>query len=269
MTNDEPTPPMQSAANAADDASELRPNESTRSLTLVRRLGAKRPTQLAESREATHRQRSSSAAPVVEGEVIDLNTPVRPRRNIDAVRRLTSHLKRIAAGDPPFITERLLSPPSVVKRKGKLGKAEEAEVAPIARVAPDQSPHWPDGPIIGRQELRREEIERLVRTIVTDKEIMDHETMPGLTRRRLLEAGEKAGVQKRRMAMFVPHLLVWFAQAGVIAHESSKDEDTWDRPRIVTTDDIEEIRRKLRNQSLPTKSEVETEKAKGMNDGFI
>lgn len=269
MSNDEPTQSMQSDANAADGASELRPDEMAGRITLVRRLGATHPVRSTESSESKHRQRSSSAAPVVEGEVIDLDKPARPRRNIDAVRRLTGHLKRIASGDPPFTTERFLSPPSVVKRKGKSGKAEEAEVAQIARVAPEHSPHWPDGPVIGRQELRREEIERLVRTIVTDKEIMDHETMPGLTRRRLLEAGEKAGMQKRRMAMFVPHLLVWFAQAGVIMHESSKDEDTWDRPRIVTTDDIEEIRRKLRNQSLPTKSEVETEKAKGMNDGFI
>jgi hypothetical protein len=194
----------------------------------------------------------------------------RRRPNLAVVRTLNRHLSAIAQGEEPF--GKLQHAP-LAAQPGKRGSAKGAErrqeESGRNRTLPEDAALWPSGPLIGGDEITPLEVERLVRAMLTDREIAQHETMPGLSRKRLMRISEKAGVSGRRMGRFAGHILVWFANAGVTQPDSIKSADAWDQPRPLTTDDKEAIRRLLRQQHLPTKDEVELARAQGLNEGHV
>lgn len=207
-------------------------------------------------------------------ERLALREPAEPlgqrRPNLAVVRRLTSHLSAIVQGEEPF--GKLQRAPLAVqpgKRGSAKGVERRQEESGRSRTLPEDAALWPSGPLIGGDEITPLEVERLVRAMLTDREIAQHETMPGLSRKRLMRISEKAGVSGRRMGRFAGHILVWFANAGVTQPDSTKSADAWDQPRPLTTDDKEAIRRLLRQQHLPTKDEVDLARAQGLNEGHV
>jgi hypothetical protein len=260
---------------AALDAPAAQPTHRTDGGDQVAEPAAKDAVPAVEVREIHDAQRAP--APVVTGEVLPApgerageDDKDEDGADTEVYDALLANLDKIDSGNPPFGPLQL---PMLASRSSRKQTREEkagaAEDKPRPQSIAEDAATWPSGPLVGRDEITPLDVERLVRAILTDSEIMEHATMPGLTRKRMVEAGERAGITRRRMGFFVAHLMVWFDKAGVMKPESAKEPDAWDRPRPLTTDDKEAIRRLLKRQSLPTKDEVEAVKEQGLGNGYI
>ncbi|MBX0331077.1 hypothetical protein K2Z83_25835 [Oscillochloris sp. ZM17-4] len=161
-------------------------------------------------------------------------------------------LEAIRRGEEPLGPLQLFSPveaPITPSNKGK-GKKGAAASAPPALDAPpfDQATGgqaWPSGPLVGTDLFTSDEVRQLVEGILTDEEIMNHTSMPGLTRARLREVAKRLTFDANRFGRFSAALIIWFANAGVtvLADDTSRTE--WSRPRPLIGNNRVEIRRRL------------------------
>lgn len=132
------------------------------------------------------------------------------------------------------------------------------------RAAEDTSTEWPTGPLIGRDQIWPHELRRIIEEILMDTDIMDHPSYPGISFARLREVGTRAGIVADRMGRFVPALMVWFYATGLTKQASTK-QGVWEVPQPWQYDDKEEIRRILARSTLPTRDDVATARAAGLN----
>jgi hypothetical protein len=207
---------------------------------------------------------------VVDASVARMLPPVstRPASEISA---LTALLQAMVQGGEPLGP--LVMPtrdeeveeerPAKKKAKTKGGttsatSAGEANADPSAR-------KWPSGPLVGRELFAPDEVQRLIEAILMDEDIMDHATMPGLTRARLREVGRAAGFEPNRFGRFSAPLIVWFARAGVTVLEDDKARNPWARPRPIASRDRAEIRRMLRDTDPPDGDAVAIARAAGLD----
>lgn len=194
-----------------------------------------------------------------------------PIRHItpERLQLLEDALGSIAAGGQPFGPPVPSTPalPEAAAPARRKGLAEPPRPAPPA--PPEAERQWPSGPLVGRDLLRPDEVQRLVETILQDEEIMAHPTMPGLTRARLREAARAAGLEPSRFGKLSAAVVVWFARAGVTVLADDKAPSEWARPRPLVSGDRAEVRRLLRAVDPPDGDAVAIARAAGLDSSEL
>ncbi|MEI8165772.1 MAG: hypothetical protein WCG26_05315, partial [Chloroflexales bacterium] len=153
------------------------------------------------------------------------------------------------------------------KRTGRGSDALEAKGVPHPAVTPENladASRWPNGPIVGDDQILARELETLVEAVLKDGEIMRHPSQAGLSRTRLTVAGRSLGMESARLGRFVLPLLVWFAKADLIAPATGKG-GPWAGPRELCVTEKDAIRQRLLVTALPTAEEIAEARAAGVS----
>lgn len=183
-------------------------------------------------------------------EVIPAMTRAMPS---EALHQATHNLLRILEGETVFTAPHQQKAPG----SGHKGAAwatspsNHAALTTMTNADAQDDRTWPDGPIIRRKRFTSEELKRLVDHILMDEEIMDHPSMPGITKQRLRDVGVRAGWKPTEFGIFIPALMLWFARAGVTIRDDGSSATEWARPRPLISDDRAVIRRLLNNTDPP------------------
>jgi len=208
-----------------------------------------------------------NALPLPECVVAQL--PSSPPRDLARMRSLAAVLTGIRAGGEPLgplvLPARQVSADKAGSEKRKAKRESPQNPAAFAAPSPgllapepslDAVPtpaerQWPNGPLVGRDLMTADEVRRLVEHILQDEEIMDHPSMPGLTRARLREAARAADFEPNRFGRLSAAVMVWFARAGVTVLEDDKAPNEWIRPRPLISTERAELRRRLQAVDPP------------------
>lgn len=194
-----------------------------------------------------------------------------PKVAPDVRRSLLAHLRAISNGEAPFGPLQL--PP-----RGKAAATKQPMTTPKSSTSPAPRPglapgqddgRWPSGPLISRDLFSRAEVETLIEAILTDVEIMEHPTYPGLSRNRLRLVAKQAGFEPIRFGRFSAYLLIWFARAGVTLKASDRWRGEWDGPRPLSTEEKSEVRLMLVRVPPPTKRDVDVIRTQNFDDSTL